>query len=732
MVPESIGKLSCLEKLDLSQNGLSGMIPESIGQLSSLEELHLYGNQLSGMIPESIGHLSSLEDLYLSENQLSGMIPESIGQLLSLRWLFLFGNRLTGTIPESIGQLSSLEVLDLFGNRLRRIPESIGQLSSLSLLVLSGNRLSGRIPESIGNLSSLWQFYLSENLLTGTIPQSIGQMSNLGIMNLSMNSLNGVILETHFSNLYSLEELDLSSNSLVFNVTSDWVPPFQLSSLNLRNCNVGPDFPQWLRTHKGISDLDISYARISDVLPSWFSIGHFGEIPTIDISHNQIRGTLEKLTLEAVEFSGLQAHFASNQFEGPIPSNLSEALYLDLSNNRFSEMTSFLCSPKVKSLKFLNLSSNHVSQELPDCWRSWVNLELLDLSNNAFSGKIPTTVGSLLGIETLKLRANRLVGELPSSLKNCTSLKVIDISYNKLSRSVPQWLGVSLPNLVILMLQSNQFSGSLPSQLCHLTHIQILDFSMNEFSGTIPKCLNNLTSLAQEGNSNLTIRHAFHQSFAQAPGNYTYVYYDDDATFMWKGIMSSYRSTLGLVKRIDLSSNSLTGEIPSEITLLAGLVSLNLSRNHLTGQIPPKIGNLKSLDSLDLSRNQIDGGIPASLARIDRLAYLDLSYNKLSGEIPTGTQLQSFDPSVYDGNPQLCGFPLEKICDPERTDVSSNQEDPDEFITQDFYISLGLGFAVGFWGVCGSLIFKRSWRYAYYKFLNASNDWLYVKVALIR
>ncbi|XP_004308379.1 PREDICTED: receptor-like protein 12 [Fragaria vesca subsp. vesca] len=280
--------------------------------------------------------------------------------------------------------------------------------------------------------------------------------------------------------------------------------------------------------------------------------------------------------------------------------------------------------------------------------------------------------------------------------------------------------------------QFNQLSGSLPSQLCHLPHLQILDVSVNEISGTIPKCLNNLTSLAQEGNSNLTIRHSFNISEAEPP--MTSLYYEDDATFMWKGTLASYKSTLGLVKRIDLSSNRLTGEIPSEITYLVGLVSLNLSRNSLSGQIPLDIGKLKSLDSLDLSRNKIHGGIPTSLAHIDRLGTMDLSYNNLSGEIPTGTQLQGFNASSYIENPWLCGLPLH-VCDPEgtgRPNVSSGEDDANELITQGFYISLGLGFAVGFWGICGSLIFKKSWRYAYYNFLNASNDWLYVKLLLFK
>ncbi|PRQ19118.1 putative non-specific serine/threonine protein kinase [Rosa chinensis] len=155
--------------------------------------------------------------------------------------------------------------------------------------------------------------------------------------------------------------------------------------------------------------------------------------------------------------------------EGPISSILSNVSYLDLSNNRFSEIASFFCAPKVKMLKFLYLSSNYVLEELPNCWRHLVNLELLDLSDNVFFGKIPTNIGSLFQMETLKLRNNTLVGELPSSMMNYTSLAVTDLADNKLSSSVPEWLGDSLPNLVILMLQSNQFSGNLPSQLCHLT-----------------------------------------------------------------------------------------------------------------------------------------------------------------------------------------------------------------------------------------------------------------------
>ncbi|CAL2241672.1 unnamed protein product [Prunus armeniaca] len=161
---------------------------------------------------------------------------------------------------------------------------------------------------------------------------------------------------------------------------------------------------------------------------------------------------------------------------------------------------------------------------------------------------------------------------------------------------------------------------------------------------------------------------------------------------------------------LDLSYNALSGKIPTTISSVFQIKTLKLR-----SQITLEIGNLQSLDALDLSRNRIEGRIPTSLSRIDRISFLDLSFNNLSGEIPIKTQLQGFDPSVYAGN-QLCGPPLKNLCADQnvQTELSNQEDDKDELITLGFYISMGLGFAAGFWGfwgfwgVCGTLIFKSS------------------------
>lgn len=64
------------------------------------------------------------------------------------------------------------------------------------------------------------------------------------------------------------------------------------------------------------------------------------------------------------------------------------------------------------------------------------------------------------------------------------------------------------------------------------------------------------------------------------------------------------------------------------------VVSLRLSSNGMSGELPTELGDLASLSTLDLRSNDLGGEIPASLARASSLEVLDLAYNRLSGTVP--------------------------------------------------------------------------------------------------
>ena len=89
-----------------------------------------------------------------------------------------------------------------------------------------------------------------------------------------------------------------------------------------------------------------------------------------------------------------------------------------------------------------------------------------------------------------------------------------------------------------------------------------------------------------------------------------------------------------VVRRLYISFDRLSGEIPAELANLAHLEYLNLNGNQLSGMIPIELGKIPNLRSLDLSRNQLSGAIPAELGNLPNLEDLDLSDNQLGGEIP--------------------------------------------------------------------------------------------------
>ncbi|VFQ60001.1 unnamed protein product [Cuscuta campestris] len=608
----------------------------------------------------------------------------------------------------SVGELSSLTVLRLFNNKLEGpIPSSLRKLSNLRHLDLSSNRLNGSIPSSVGKLVHLTRLELSDNNLSGPVPFSFGELSSLVLLDVSSNNLSGMLSETHFTNHTSLAYFEAQGNSLSLKVDPNWIPPFQLEVLYLGSCQLGPLFPLWVFTQKNLGYLDISNSGIEGNLPHRFW-SFASQLLVVNISHNRICGEMPNLT-EAPFRASLD--FSWNRFSGPLPRVSHNITRLDFSSNGLSgTIFQFLCEQRdgAKGLKILNLRSNSLSGEIPDCWTSWGLLEALYLENNKFIGHFPSSIGSLSNLQSLHLRKNNFSGTLPASLGNCNRLVSLDVSENRFSGNIPSWIGESFSSMLLLNLRSNELVGPLPRQLCHLDALQILDLASNNLSGTIPGCFGDFSAM-------VTVDYS--------TGNDIYDFVDftggimEDTILMYKGGGKEFDRTLNLVRIMDLSDNNFSGEIPEELTKLKALQSLNLSHNRLAGNLPEKMDIMNSLEVIDLSANQLSGGIPSGFSRLNFLSYLNLSDNRLTGQIPSSTQLQSFNASSYAGN-RLCGPPLSRCSVPAPDDGTRGNHDDDDDDEHErdvkwLSISIALGFVMGFCGFIAPLCFSRRWNHRY-------------------
>ncbi|XP_048441578.1 receptor-like protein 2 [Pyrus x bretschneideri] len=641
----------------LSFKGLKGgMFLSSLRNLTHLTHLNLSHNSLHGALETKFfSSLNRLKILDLSYN----FFLERYRFLYhpkNIQTIDLSSNYFHGAIPSSFFQQAwNLTSFNVSNNTFSGpIPSSICLRSSPSIKVLdfSYNKFSGNISCGFGGCSKLQIFHVGHNNLSGSLPEDIYNVTKLEELALPLNSLNGVISE-RITNLTHLTILDLFYNHLSGVIPLNFGKLSKLKFMNLGFNSLQGNVPPSLMNCTNLVELHLGFNYLEDDLtkPNFSKLSH-----------------LSKLDLGGNNFTGILAIS---------PYSCRSLKAIRLSVNPYLKGQVHLEILSLKSLSFLSLASvqlTNITGAIKILMRC-KSLHALFLASS-FSGEAMPTDDDMVdfhgfqNLHLLSLGGCGLAGQIPGWLSNLKNLEMLYLGFNQILGSIPSWLG-TLPKLFFVSLSSNQISGEFPKQLCSLPMLMMDESRLDDYEFELP-----LISLPIKN------------------------------PCFWPRRLSNFPGT------IDLGLNNISGSIPTEIGQLLFLreLYLNNNNNNFLGDIPDQISDLKYLEVLNLTTNHLSEKNPWSMASLNFLREFNVSYNNIEGQIPKGTQLQSFNTSAFDGNPKLCGAPLPNECKEIDADNKNDNQDANNESDEHpwFYILAALGFIVGFWGVCGTLVLKKT------------------------
>ncbi|KAG0566479.1 hypothetical protein KC19_7G067000 [Ceratodon purpureus] len=744
LLQESLGNVSALEVVDLSNNMLYGDIPEDLLQLRNMSFFSVAAN---GELPDNATMLSDSPgfnpgtfingsfdmltklthlDLGQSFKQEAGaftsLFPSEVCKLKNLTYLNLRRCYLVGTLPDCFGsQMSRLEFLDLSGNDLKDDGEKtmlnvFGNLTNLRTLTVdqvgSGSVGNSPLLSTTGSLFPISSLRGLRNLQSLTLAGVYGQKTKLRqvldslqelnqslvYLDLRENSLTGVIPHS-IQAFANLRHLDLGNNLLNSTLTSSIFQLRSLEVLNLDRNQFRGLLPPAIGKLGHLQFLNVTENSLEGPIPE--ELGRCVNLTSLDLSNNNFNGSLPKsiANLTALRYLSL---LSNANLGGDLPTeigNLTSLEFIDFSHDAFTGMIPWSWGENLSRLRFLHGTTNHLSGVLPTNLGNLSSLISLDLSyNDNITGPLPVALGYLTsGVYRILFCQNQMTGGIPPEWNNLgATLKSLSMYYNNLTGPIPNM--TNLRHLEVLDMSYNSFTGAFPEWIeGSRDTLRVLELSQNRLEGTLPSWLSSFTSLQimnlggnlltgsiPEDLSKLT-------TMTETGGNDT-VLWTDQVVVTASGKALNFDIITINTKSFDFNGNKLTGHIPTELGSLQGLIYLSLAGCNLTGTIPAQLANLTNLETLDLSSNQLDGPIPSQLdTGLHALQFLNLTNNNLSGPIPHAKQLETFNSSSFENNPLLCGPPTNQTC--QAAAVESDNWD-DVIDMTGFAVGISIGFVM--------------------------------------
>jgi len=527
----SFGEISSaklLETLNLSNTGLESI--KGLSNAKSLRTLHLSENKLSGKLSETgLFDLPELETLFIPYNNISGSIPRDIGKMKKLIRFYAYDNMIEGSIPTEIGELQMLETLVLSENQISgQLPNELGSLLNLELfaayrLLKPGPKLDGTLP-AFDKSASLNTLYLDYNNIRGTIPSNFLEATNGPVdSSFSYNLLTGDIP----ASLAHIDDLAIElEGNMIKNMDGSFCNKnlWMSGLVTTYNCNAILCFPGFVNENGRAT----AETPVCEPCPQPENVQYFG-------------GTSCDAVIDERD--------------------ILKDLYMACGGNKWATQDGWM-------------SGAHVCDWFGIKCDKDKNIISINLTNNKLEGKPNKEIFQLKYLEELCYHENNIEFSF-DGIEQARALTILHLGKTGLSSM--EGAGMA-PSLQLIQLDDNNLSGSFPQELFELRGIKTIEISKNSLTGTLS------------------------QSF-------------DDLEYLVK---------------LDIGYNQLSGRVPSfennwrlqSIDLSNNLFDLPIPANFLLG--PPAQQPL----FVDLSSNKIPGEVPTELDRFNNLN-IDISDNKI-------------------------------------------------------------------------------------------------------
>jgi Leucine-rich repeat (LRR) protein len=459
---------------------------------------------------------------------------------------------------------------------------------------MSNNQLTGNIPPELGNLTDMQELSLYSNQLTGPIPPELGNLEKLVVLDLYSNNFTDSIPK-ELGNLTNLELLDIGRNNLTGHIPPTLGDLNNLEFLDLYYNQLTGSIPSKLGNLIKMETLYLGFNQLTGTIPA--ELGNLTNLEMLYLSYNQLTGTIP------VEFGNLTSlkwcYFNNNQLEGAIPSEIG-SIYsmqqLDIYNNNLdglpdfsnlSEMTIFRIQNNYFS--FGDLENTNINMEASQYYLYAPQKTNLPLAKDTTANTVKLSV--LAESSTNNYQWIKDENLLSTQTDSTISYEVTDTG--------TYYCKITNDNFPDLTLQSIAIGKNMKNGVVRDDY----DALVSIYTHTNGENWNNKDNW-------LTPEHVSN----------------------WHGVTVKGSRVVRLI----LSTNNLSGTIPTELAQLDSLNTLSIWDNKgITGSIPSELSKLKKLEYLRISNEKLTGTVPCELASLPRLKYLYLFENKLTGCIPS-------------------------------------------------------------------------------------------------